>query len=83
MKVLGWNINERSVYALVGWMCGMALGLLLYLVWRPSEIFLTLPSFVGMVSALWYGEATNRIPSADEVNAPITLFPKDTSTKGP
>jgi len=81
MKFPGWNIKGRSVYALIGWACGMAVGLLLYFVWRPYEIFLIFPSFAGMGSALWYGEVTSKIPSVDELNAPITLFPKDPSTK--
>ena len=80
MKLAGWK--GRWVYALVGWTSGTAIGLLLYLVWRPYELLLTFPSFVGMFSALWYGESTNRIPTVDELNAPITLFPKDASTKG-
>jgi hypothetical protein len=84
MKSPGWKINKRSIYALVGWSFGMVVGLLLYYAWRPYELFLTtLLPFVGMVSALWYGETTNKIPSADELNAPIALFPKDNSTKGP
>jgi hypothetical protein len=80
MKPAG--LKERSVYALFGWTCGMAIGLLLYLVWRPYELFLTFPSFVGMFSALWYGESTNRIPTVDELRAPITLFPKNVSKRG-
>ena len=77
MESLGCHISKRSVYGLGGLACGTTLGLLLYCACRPCELFLAFPPFVGMVSALWYAEITNKIPSADEANAPITLFPKD------
>lgn len=76
-----FQLSERSIYALVGWACGMALGLLLYWAWWPNEFLLTFPPLAGMILALWRGEATNKIPSADELNRPITLFPKDTSSR--
>lgn len=82
-KVRRFRLNARSIYALVGWACGIALGFLLYLAWRPYEIFLTFLPFVGMASALWCGEKTEKIPSSDEINRPIELFPKDASAKRP
>lgn len=77
----GFRISKRSRYAVVGWACGMAPGLLLYIAWEPSQFFLTIPPVVGMCLALWYGEFKGKIPTADELNRPITLFPRDSSTK--
>lgn len=55
-----FQLSERSIYALVGWACGMALGLLLYWAWWPNEFLLTFPPLAGMILALWRGEATIR-----------------------
>jgi hypothetical protein len=80
-KVRHFRLNERVIYAVVGWVSGIALGFLLYLTWRPYEIFLTFFPFVGMASALLYGDRRGKIPTSDEINRPIELFPKDTSSK--
>lgn len=79
MKTEGgsFRLSKRSQYALAGWACGMALGLLLYFTLRPSVIFLTFPPLVGMSVAIWYGESTHKIPTADEMNRPPTLFSND------
>lgn len=53
----------------------MAFGLLLYFAWWPNEFLLTFPPLAVM--ALWRGEATNKIPTFDEMKRPITLFPKE------
>jgi hypothetical protein len=79
MKDRRFGISERAIYAVMGWVFGMALGLFLYFAWRPSDFLLTFPPLAGMVLALWYGESTGRIATADEANQPITLFPKDSS----
>lgn len=76
-----FRVSKRSMYAVVGWTCGMALGLLMYFVWWPNELLLTLPPLAGMVLALWRGEAANQILSADELDRPITLFSKDSSNE--
>jgi hypothetical protein len=80
MKDRRFRISERAIYGVMGWVCGMALGLLLYFAWKPSEFLLTFTPLAGMVLAIWYGESTGRIPTAEEANRPITLFPKDSST---
>jgi hypothetical protein len=79
MKDRRFRISERAIYGVMGWVFGMALGLLLYFAWRPSDFLLSFPPPAGMVPALWYGGSTGRIPTPEEDNRPITLFPKDSS----
>jgi hypothetical protein len=70
-------MSKRSLYALVGYLAGLAPGLALYFAWKPNVgLVTTLPLF-GMVIALWWGERTHKIPTADEMNRPVTLFGKD------
>jgi hypothetical protein len=76
-----FRVSERAIYGVMGWVCGMALGLLLYFIWKASEFLLTFPPLAGMVLALCYSESTGRIPTVEEVRRPISLFPKDRSTK--
>jgi hypothetical protein len=57
------RLGERAVLAMMGWVCGMALGLLLYFTWKVNESLLTFLPLGGMVLALWYAQQTGKIPA--------------------
>ena len=69
--------GSRAVYGVMGWIGGMAVGLLLYFAWKPDEYLLVALPLTSMALALAYGESSGRIPTVDEERRPITLFPKD------
>jgi hypothetical protein len=75
------RVSERAIFAMMGWVCGMALGLLLYFTWKADEFLLTILPLAGVVFALWYGERTGKILTAEDTNRPISLFGQDRSTK--
>lgn len=75
------GLNSRAVYGVMGWIGGMAVALLLYFAWKPDEYLLVSLPLTSMVLALWYGESSGRIPTVEEDNRPITLFPEDSPSE--
>ena len=72
-------LGSRAIYGVMGWLCGMAVALLLYFAWKPDDSMLVFVPLSTMALALWYAESTGRIPTREETSRPITLFSDDSS----
>jgi len=75
------GVRSRTIYGVMGWICGMAVAVLLCFAWRPDEFILFYLPLSTMVLALWYGESRGKIPTAEEASRPISLFSKDSTTQ--
>jgi hypothetical protein len=65
----------------MGWICGLAVALLIYFAWKPDDLMLVYAPLSTTALALWYGESRGKIPSAEEANRLITLFSRESPTQ--
>ena len=66
-------MGRRILYALIGAAAGSVIGLLLHVLGVPP-VLSTQCGMIGALLARWYAERRGKVPTAEELHRPTSLF---------